>query len=868
MRNKNYLFVAFILICSSVFAQEYKRHFIEGNLLLLEENYSRALTEFQKAYAFDSASANINFKIGFCYLKHPTEKHLAESYLEKAVKDVTKSYDEEDPFQKSSPPMAYLYLGQAFHLDYKFEDALKMYETYQSYLNPKRFKEEIELVEHYKKMAHFAIERVGAPANVQITNMGDSVNSEYPDFSPILSADERMLIFTHAGKGSTGAESGFRTPDDGFFEDIFVSYKKDDGSWTEAKILHPAVNGMGHEGAVGITPDGQTLLVYRDDNGDGNLYYSTWDGVDWSPLNKFGPQINSEHWEPSACFSPDGEMLYFVSNRPGGFGGRDIYRCKKNPSGGWFQAQNLGPKINTRWDEESPFVHPNGEDFFFSSQGHSSMGGFDIMFSIMDSVGGFGDVIPLPYPINTTDDDEFYVSSPDNKRAYYASAHEDRTGFGEQDIYMITMSDAIDPKDVVVLFTGKFIPAQGDSLPSGLSVVVTNKSNPNEPVAINRPQRNGNFTAILRASTTYLFSYQLNGQEFFKEEIVVPDEVSFDKIDREVPLKGVIVGQVKEGQKLLLDVLVLNNSKDKKPVAGASVEVTDKDGKTETLTTNGDGKVTAYKLNKDNAYKIAANAEGKFSDATKVITMGMNVSNTFSKTLYLNKGKTTVEPGIATITLDLLVLDAKSFRPVTGAKIIVTDADGGSFDFVSDAKGKSVDIALESGKTYTIVANMGEMAGKEIKLSTVGIKTNKKFNKTLYVASETAVVNTTYTPVEGVFAHNFTYNKTEIESNPDYTKFLSNVENAITTNGKVTVSIHSSASQVPTKSAGGNPGLAKARAENLKRLVSEYLTSKGIDLAKVKFVLTNKVGGPTYNGDYLIRKSTYEKYQFVEARIK
>ncbi|MBC7863342.1 MAG: PD40 domain-containing protein, partial [Bacteroidia bacterium] len=285
--------LAIFVCCNSFFAQrgDYKHHMVEGNLLLLEENYMRALTEFQKAYAFDSLSANVNYKIGFCYLKHPSEKHLAEKYLEKATANINPNYDEEDPLIKSAPPIAYFYLGKAYHLDYKLDEALNMFDTYKSYLNPKKYKAEIELVEHNEKMCRYAHERIGSPANVRIINMGDSVNSKYAEVSPVLSADERLMIFTYAGPLSTGAAYGNRTPEDGFFEDIFVCYKNQDGTWSKPDTLPGNVNTNQHDGAVGLSADGQTLIIYRDDNGDGNLYYTTWNGVEWETPTKFGPQI-------------------------------------------------------------------------------------------------------------------------------------------------------------------------------------------------------------------------------------------------------------------------------------------------------------------------------------------------------------------------------------------------------------------------------------------------------------------------------------------------------------------------------------------------------------------------------------------------
>lgn len=873
MKKTKNLFLILFCILFSTFVNgqklEYKKLFDEGDLLLLEENYMRALSQFKKAYQIDSLNANINFKIGFCYLKHPTEKYLAQQYFQKSIKHISKNYDEDDAAQKSAPIMAYLYLGLALHLDYKFEEAIKMFDTYISFINPKRFSEEIVDVEHYKTHSKNALVRVAAPANIRIVNMGDSVNSEYPDFSPILSADERMMIFTHAGKASTGAENGLKTTDDGFFEDIFVSYKKTDGSWTEAKSLHENINGTGHEGAVGITPDGQTLLVYRDDAGDGNLYYSNWDGKDWSSLIKFGPEINSQFWEPSACLNPNKDILYFVSDRPGGYGGRDIYRCKKLPNGNWSQPMNCGPKINSKWDEESPFVHPNGQDFFFSSQGLLSMGGFDIMFSVIDSLGEFGDVVAMPYPINTTDDDEFYFASADSKRAYYASSHQDRSSFGEQDIYQITLDKDTEENERTVLFKGNVSMANASAIPQGVAIVVINKLT-GEQVGIYRPQRNGNFAAILKPGKTYVFSYQLNAKEFFIDEIIVPDNgVNYEEIEREVPLKNVVMGAINKGKIILLDVLVLNNQKEKRPVFAADVTIVDKLGNSQKVVTNDKGKISPFELHSDDYYKISAVSFGKFS-ATQQFSTSSESTILLKKILYLNKSTLTTALNSAKISLDVLVLSDKKLKAIAGAKIILKDDSGESTEYVCGANGKSEAIVLDAEKKYSIIANIGELLSNEIKFSTVGITKSKKIKKTLYIpiVSENKDMANNSSVVGGKFTHFFGYNKKSVEENPNYSTFLTTLQEMISKNEEVSISISSSASQVPTRIAGGNSSLSKIRGQNLKKMIVNYLTSKGISDSKIKFKLVHKVGGPTYNSDFIINRRTYEKYQFVKVELK
>lgn len=441
----------------------YGKNFTEGNLNLLDFEYMEALKYYMFAYSYDSTNANINYKIGQCYLNHPTQKHLAEHYLEKAITNVSKKYIEDEPGEKRASIMAYFFLGQSYHLDGRLDEATKMYDTYESFLDPKkkRDKEDLDLVEHFKNQVKNARQMMMAPMNVVITNLGDSINTEWPEYSPVITADEQILYYTTRRPSTTGGEkSGF---DGMYYEDIVVSYKDEKGKWSKPTSISPFINTSSNEATISLSPDGQVLLIYRGDVGNGDIFYSSFDGKDWAIPQKFGSNINTEYWETHGCLSRDGNTLYFTSDRPGGLGGRDIYRCVKLPNGQWSLAQNVGAPINTPYDEDAPFLGADGMTFYFASKGDKSMGGFDIMFSIIDENGKFSDPMSMGYPINTTDDDVFYVATPDNKRFYLSSSHEEiynsgvhEKGFGEKDIYMGSVD--IMKENPLALFRGKFAP--------------------------------------------------------------------------------------------------------------------------------------------------------------------------------------------------------------------------------------------------------------------------------------------------------------------------------------------------------------------------------------------------------------------------
>ncbi len=355
----------------------YRQKFTEGNFLILEGNYTQALKNFLSAYLIDSTNTNINYKIGYCYLKTVTEKNKSLYYLKKSVVKTTKKYTDVEPSEKKAPVNAFYYYGQALHFNYKFDEAIDNYEKFKSYLGPKQA-DLITEVNRQIEISKNAKVLVSAPINVILQNLGDSINTAYPEYSPVMSADERTLIFTSRRLGSVG---GDKTISDEYYEDIYISYKKADSTWTKPVSISPNINTPTHEATVGLIADGQTLLIYKDAKG-GDIYFSKLDGNNWTYPEAMGSDINTPNWETSACLSPDGNTLYFVSNRKeGSIGGRDIWKCIKLPNGKWSLAQNLGTPINTKYDEESPFIHPGGNVLFFSSQGHRSIGGFDIFFS-------------------------------------------------------------------------------------------------------------------------------------------------------------------------------------------------------------------------------------------------------------------------------------------------------------------------------------------------------------------------------------------------------------------------------------------------------------------------------------------------------
>ncbi|WP_310392340.1 OmpA family protein [Hymenobacter sp.] len=382
--------------------------------------YAQALPHYLKAQQLNPSNAALNVKIGDCYLHSPT-KTAALPYLQRAARlDAT-----------ADARLHYL-LARALHLSAKWAEAIAEYQLAPAVGSNTRNGDADALsaadLQRFVKECRNGQKLMAEPVRVFIDNAGPELNSAASDYGPVVSADESTILITSRRAGSTG---GKEDPEgNGYFEDIYQA-TWNGKAWGRATNLGEPVNTDEHNATVGVAPDGQRLLVYTNANG-GDLLEANLRGTAWGKPKQLGTRINTRSHETSATYSPDGRFLYFVSNREGGLGGADIYKVElesKSP------PVNLGPAINTSGGEEGVFMMPDGKTMFFSSQGHNSMGGYDIFKSVFEN-GQWSEPENLGWPINTPDDDVFFVTSASGRHGYYSSDRPD--GLGAKDIYRVT----------------------------------------------------------------------------------------------------------------------------------------------------------------------------------------------------------------------------------------------------------------------------------------------------------------------------------------------------------------------------------------------------------------------------------------------
>jgi tetratricopeptide (TPR) repeat protein len=428
------IFLYFQMACAQHFSRQDEKLWLKADKTFEFGDYMQALKIYEKLHAIDSSNKEINYKMGICNFENRALRPKAMKYFV--------------GLRPIDFPEVNYYLGRLYHLSGKYENAMACYKQYSKNKAPKEHsnKEIDDLIEKSHTAQIFELQ---PDAKVQIQNLGNKINTVYPEYVPLIPAEENFMIFTSRRKNDVWPQTNEMGE---YYEDIYMS-KRREGVWESPVMMDTTINAAGHNACTGLSADGEKLLIYRTskDLKSGDIYESLFSNGKWSRAEKLGPNVNSnDYLEASACYSPEGEVVFFSSNRPGGYGGKDIYSVKRLPNGEWAKPFNLGPKINTEYNEDAPFMHPSGNLLFFSSEGHKNMGGYDVFKSVFDEYGNFNTPVNLGYPINKVDDDIFFVLNTNASTGYLSS--ERAGGYGSQDIYKVNFLDSVLPYKVHNLY--------------------------------------------------------------------------------------------------------------------------------------------------------------------------------------------------------------------------------------------------------------------------------------------------------------------------------------------------------------------------------------------------------------------------------
>lgn len=402
---KIFLFIIFLSVSGELFAQigevskKARNLYEESGQLMHRRQYPEAIKTLKAALEKDEEFYEAHQRLASCYkiLNYFAE---ASHHFERSISLAGSKL----------PMVVYFELGESYFLQGQYKKAAGMLEYYLSKGgNPPAFTVRAERI---LDNARFAIEKSLKPIPFNPVPLTGMLNRFAMQYFPVLTADERTIIFTR--REGAGIQ---------YDEDIFISRKNDQGEWTEPQSISDAINTGFNEGTTAISADGRMLIFTscqgRQTMGSCDLFVSYKTGDHWSVPENLGQAVNSPAWESQPSLSADGRMLFFISDRPGGKGKRDIWVSNLNDDGEWSKAVNPGAPVNTPDDEVSPFIHVNGRTLYFASKGLLGFGGFDLYYSELDN-NRWSEPQNLGYPLNTHNDEVSLFITPDGNKGYYA----------------------------------------------------------------------------------------------------------------------------------------------------------------------------------------------------------------------------------------------------------------------------------------------------------------------------------------------------------------------------------------------------------------------------------------------------------------
>lgn len=403
-----------------------------SDVLNYDKDYERAATLLEPLLKAFPDNANIQAKLGICYLHLDGKKAEALKLLESASENVAADSREYSETGRKATPDTYRYLGEAYHLNNNLEKAISIFTDLKSKLGSSE--EDIEMADYYDLQisnCSYALEAKKKPVRV-LSELFASWLNDYPGaMNPVVSKNDSVFIFTQRVEGKTR---------------ILCSYRN--STWQEPVDITQQLGGLDRLYTNSISGNGRFLVLYIDDGNDGNLYFSERTGSAWTRIKNFGKPVNTIYWESHGFITPDETKLYISSNRPGGIGNLDIWVSDKTTSGTWGEPVNLGDVINTPYDEDAPFFDPDNDALLFSSMGHMSMGKYDLFRSVINRFGNWDRPVGMPFAFNTTAENIFFHLN-NNAPGFITSLYDEKTG--TRNIYAIV---GVDPADEITRTEG------------------------------------------------------------------------------------------------------------------------------------------------------------------------------------------------------------------------------------------------------------------------------------------------------------------------------------------------------------------------------------------------------------------------------
>ncbi len=494
--------------------------------------YKEAKVLLLKANSFNPNNANLNYMLGVIYFNLNPYAETSIFFFEKAFS-----------LKGNIPDDALYYCAWANQFQYKWDEAINYYQKYLLYLNVNTQENQYFIEDVNKKIEECKIgkQEMASPKKIIIDNIGNAINTKYPEYGVFINADESMMVFTARQENSTGGKNDGEIG--AYFEDIYTS-NFSGTQWGQAKNMGIVVNSDNHDATAGLSSDGSKMYIYKyKDNDGGDIYVSNLKGTSWSKPEHLNKNINSKSHESTVSLSFDGKKLYYVSDKEGGNGDKDIYVSKQDIKNDWGVSENIGIDINTKYAEEGVFVHPDGKTIYFSSKGHKTMGGYDVFKSIFEN-GKWSEPENLGYPINGPDDDVFFVISGSGRHGYFASSKQG--GFGSNDIYRISFEST---KDSLIVSGPKLTVLKGvisdakTKMPIEATIELIDNTINKLIASFISNSSTGKYLVSLPSGKNYGIVVKHEGYLFHSENFDIPASKDYQEIEKNIELKKIEIGE-------------------------------------------------------------------------------------------------------------------------------------------------------------------------------------------------------------------------------------------------------------------------------------------------------------------------------------
>ncbi|WP_316803375.1 OmpA family protein [Pedobacter nototheniae] len=528
---KHGLIILFSILCFYCFGQnpsnkKAQNLFEKADPFIQKQDYNAAAQLLESAIQADPQYQNALIVLGDVYR------------IQKKYPQAKANYEKAIGINKNILPEVTFNLAQ---MEFATSEYLKAKQHFEAFIVLDKSSERSRKAKKYLVDCEFAIEAIKKPVKYTPKNLGEGVNTANAEYFPALTADGETLIFTRQINGN---------------EDFWTSQFKNN-EWAKAVPLSMKINTAKYnEGAQSISPDGKYLFFTGCNRPDGlgrcDIYVSHREGVDWGEPYNIGSPVNSEYWESQPAISPDGSTLYFVSNRPGGSGGYDIWKSTITADSKWGPAVNLGPEINTPFDENTPFLHADGKTLYFSSDGWAGFGNKDIFYSRLDDSGKWQKPVNLGYPINSFEDESGLIVSADGNLGFFSSNLKD--GYGGQDIYSFGIPEQARPLKVSYV---KGIVKDKDSQKTIESNVQVVDLRTNKTVFDDYTDPStGSFLAVMPVGSNYMFNVNAEGYMFYSENF----ELKAGDINKPYQIE-VYIEKIKAGGNVTLKNIFFDTNK-------------------------------------------------------------------------------------------------------------------------------------------------------------------------------------------------------------------------------------------------------------------------------------------------------------------